>query len=194
MQSENHALEVTTEKLSALNFAPVNPRHHEGRNPEIIRHSLKTFGQVEPLVVQKSSLRVIGGNGRLGVMRQMGWTEASIVLLDVDDATALALGIQLNRAAESSRWDEQLLLTTLDEIREFGYDLDGIGWNPDEYEALIDSINAPVDLSPPPADDQSQSPGAMEYRVIIDCQSETDQAATFERLTKEGLKCRLLIS
>ncbi|MBA2557275.1 MAG: hypothetical protein H0V12_08040 [Chloroflexi bacterium] len=39
---------------------------------EAIAASLRRFEQVEPLVVQKATGRVIGGNGRLVAMKKLG--------------------------------------------------------------------------------------------------------------------------
>src|SRR5882724_7378119 len=62
-------------KLSDLHTDPANARRHDARNLAAIADSIKTFGQVEPLVVQKSTGKVIGGNGRLEVLRKAGAVE-----------------------------------------------------------------------------------------------------------------------
>jgi ParB-like chromosome segregation protein Spo0J len=54
--------------LDDLHQDPGNVRTHGERNMEAIRESLSQFGQVEPLVVQEKTGRVIGGNGRLEAM------------------------------------------------------------------------------------------------------------------------------
>ena len=53
--------------LADLLLVSANARIHNGRNRESIRASLTHFGQVEPIVVQKSSGKIIGGNGRAAV-------------------------------------------------------------------------------------------------------------------------------
>ena len=60
--------------LAELHPDPGNARAHNERNLAAIRDSLLRFQQAEPLVVQKSTGRVIGGNGRLAAMRELGWT------------------------------------------------------------------------------------------------------------------------
>jgi len=86
--------------LDSLHLDPSNARLHGPQNMDAIKASLQRFGQAEPLVVQKSSGRVIGGNGRLEAMRALGWTECDVVELEVDDLQATALGIALNRTSE----------------------------------------------------------------------------------------------
>ena len=51
---------------------PANPRLHGRVNLDTIAASLRRFGQAEPLVVQKGTLRVIAGHGRLAAMRALG--------------------------------------------------------------------------------------------------------------------------
>src|SRR5262245_57722517 len=86
--------------LASLHLDPANARVHGDQNLAAIEGSLKQFGQAEPLVVQKATGRVIGGNGRLVAMKKLGWQDCDIVEVEVDDVTATALGIALNRSSE----------------------------------------------------------------------------------------------
>ena len=100
MVQDARSLKIRRVKITELHADPANARTHGERNLRAIEDSLKSFGQVEPLVVQKSTGKVIGGNGRLEVMRRAGIEECDVVEVDVDDAKATALGIALNRTAE----------------------------------------------------------------------------------------------
>jgi DNA modification methylase len=108
-QPEERLTEFKILPLDALHEDPANARKHGAKNLDAIRGSLLEFGQVEPLVIQKSTGKVIGGNGRLGVMRALGWTHAKVFEFDCDDAQATALGIALNRTAELAEWDQEAL-------------------------------------------------------------------------------------
>ena len=92
------SLTIRRVPLDSLHLDPANAREHGPENLEAIVGSLRRFAQAEPLVVQKKTGRVIGGNGRLVAMKQLGWAECDIVEVDLDDATAL--GIALNRTSE----------------------------------------------------------------------------------------------
>jgi ParB-like chromosome segregation protein Spo0J len=61
-------LSIRRVPLTELHADAANARTHGDKNLEAIRASLLQFGQAEPLVVQKSTGRVVGGNGRLVVM------------------------------------------------------------------------------------------------------------------------------
>lgn len=132
-------MEIRTVALDDLHQDPSNARAHGDENMLAIEGSLKRFQQVEPLVVQKSTGRVIGGNGRLAAMREMGWTECEVVEVDVDDLQATALGIALNRSASLAAWNEPVLAKLLDQLR-LEDALDGIGYDADDIDALLAQV------------------------------------------------------
>lgn len=103
-------------KLSAIHEDESNARLHPDENLSDIRASLIEFGQVEPLVVQKSTGKIIGGNGRYQVMKSLEWKECDVVYVDVDNTKSTALGIALNRAGERAEWDDDVLAGLLSDI------------------------------------------------------------------------------
>jgi DNA modification methylase len=132
-------LEIRRVPLESLHLDPANARSHHEENLSAIEASLHRFGQAEPLITHKPSGRVIGGNGRLVAMKRLGWTEADIVELDVDDLTATALGIALNRTAELAEWDETNLGRLLQELQAADA-LDGVGFDSTDIDALLESL------------------------------------------------------
>lgn len=140
-QAVGRPLAIRRVPLASLHLDPANARSHPERNLEAIKSSLARFGQAEPLVVQKQSSRVIGGNGRLVAMKAMGWTEADVVELDVDDVTATSLAIALNRTGELAEWDLPVLGQLLESLRDDGA-LDGVGFSSKEIDQLLDEILA----------------------------------------------------
>lgn len=120
-------------KIAELVPDDCNARTHDKKNLDSIVGSLKMFGQVEPLVVQKSSNRVIGGNGRLDAMKSLGWDDCDVWLVDIDGIKAKALALALNKTSELAAWDTNILSAQLqamlDEkinIEDFGFSLDDI--------------------------------------------------------------------
>src|SRR5262249_22606870 len=114
----------------------------DARNLAAIGDSLRTFGQVEPLVVQKSTGRVIGGNGRLEVLRKNGAAECDIVEVDVNDTQAAALGIALNRTAELAEWDDGSLAKTTQPLPDDAMAV--TGFTDAELDALLEELNPPT--------------------------------------------------
>jgi ParB-like chromosome segregation protein Spo0J len=138
-------------ELKRLVRDPENPRSHDDRNMGAIRASLEAHGQVEPLVVQRSSRMVIAGNGRVAAMLELGWDAAQCVMLDVDDTTARKLSITLNRSGELAGWDEAVLaqhLSALEELEGDAFDVEALGFDTSELEALVGAyINATEELA-----------------------------------------------
>ena len=99
--------------IASLHRDPENVRKHDERNLESIKASLLAFGQVEPLVVQASTGKVVGGNGRVEAMLALGWSECDVTEVELSDEQARALAIALNRTAELADWDEAALAEQL---------------------------------------------------------------------------------
>lgn len=120
-------LTVETVPIAALSEDPENAMRHSGDNLARIRNSLERFGQVEPLVVMEESGRVIGGNGRLAVMREMGVKSVDVVRYAGSEEEARALALALNQSAEGRAWDTVQLAQQLEglpsELR------DAAGWD-----------------------------------------------------------------
>ena len=143
------SIQVENVPIDAVCLDPANTRRHSERNLEAIRGSLRRFGQVEPLVAQKSTGRIIGGNGRYEVLRKEGAQNIDVVFLDVDDAQAAALSITLNRTGELAEWDPE----ALGEIMRGLSSMDALGWSDEDLEQLtgafdVDEAAMPDLLSP----------------------------------------------
>lgn len=139
--------------ISVLAPDPANARTHGEENLDAITASLRRFGQVEPLVVQAGTRRVIAGHGRLMAMKKLGWTEVDVVELEVTSLDATALGIALNRTAELAGWDEEVLAKLLKELEDAGA-MVGVGYDSEQLAEMIANIEAgaaeDVDEDTPP--------------------------------------------
>ena len=133
--------------VDTLEFDQQNPRVRNDRNLSAIRASVKEHGQVEPVLVQASTLRVIHGNGRLQVMAEAGYTEVDCAVLDVDDAKARKLSIVLNRSGELAGWDVDILGAHLEALASLdtGFDPTSMGFSGTELEDILADANAVVE-------------------------------------------------
>ncbi len=125
--------------LTSLHLDPANARIHGDENLSAIEASLHRFGQAEPLIVHRATGRIIGGNGRLVAMKRLGWAECDVVELDIDELTATALGIALNRTGELAAWDEAALGRLLQELRAAD-SLEGVGFDDAEIDELLSDL------------------------------------------------------
>jgi hypothetical protein len=142
--------------LAELHQDPANVRRHPERNMRAIAASLKEFGQVEPLVVLKGTGKVLGGNGRLAAMHELGWSECDVVEVDLDGIRATSLAIALNRTAELADWDDLALVEQLRALQSDDIDLEAIGFTAAEVDRLCESLGTSIldgsdwpEVSPP---------------------------------------------
>lgn len=147
MSRTHDPLEISRVPIASLILDPSNARKHNPKNIDAIKASLTKFGQVEPLVINKRTGIVIGGNGRVEAMKALGWSEASVVHVDLDNTQAAALGVALNRTSELAEWDKDILGSLLHGLQEDGLDLAEIGFDLGDIEDLTPkAINGSKEL------------------------------------------------
>lgn len=98
-------MEIVRLKVSDLHLDPENLRNHGNENIEMLKRSLREFGQTKPLIVDSSSMVVKIGNGRLTAMRALGWEEADCILVDFSQHRGME--VLDNRLNELSSWKDQ---------------------------------------------------------------------------------------
>lgn len=120
--------EVVTVPVDAPRPHPDNPRR--GDVPAIMR-SLERFGQMKPIVVQKSTGYVIAGNHTLEAAKRLNWPTIKVQLVDVDDDTARAYLIADNRTSDRGNYNKDALLDLLGS--QLG-NLKGTGYSEEDVE------------------------------------------------------------
>lgn len=134
-------IDIVHVETSTLTEDPSNARQHGPTNTSAVRASIRQWGFVEPLVVQRSSNQVIGGNLRLQVAREMGTHTVPVVYVDLNKKEAAALGIALNRTSELAEWNYETLSEILQGFKEDSLDdlLAASGWSDDDLSNLINA-------------------------------------------------------
>lgn len=188
-----HALGQRIRRVAINTLVPDdrNARLHDERNLAAIEASLSQFGQVEPLVVQKSTRRVIGGNGRLSAMLALGITHVDIVELDLTDEKARALAIVLNRTGELAAWDVDELQKQLEELADTDLaDLD-LGFTPEQLDALVDGdIETAHGFVPEKlkVEKKTEEPLKAQFLLVVTCKNEKHQAELITKFEAMGLE------
>jgi len=99
--------------------------------------SIKAFGLNTPLGVCRNI--VIMGNGRYEALQRLGYKKVPIVRLDhLSEQEAKAYALADNRIQEESFFDNDLLKSALEDLQNFNFDLDVIGFDMDEIDNLFD--------------------------------------------------------
>ena len=112
-------MELKRLKLSQIQQHPQNIRIHTKRNLDVIKKSLSQWGQYKPILVQKSTMYILAGNGTYQAAQALGWDEMDCNIIDVNDDQAKAILIADNRSSDLSQMDEKAVLDLLQ-----GFDAD----------------------------------------------------------------------
>ena len=129
-------MEVVTLPVSEVQEWENNARIHTRKNLEALKNSLKKYGQTKPILVQKSTMRIIAGNGTYQAICALGWETVECRLLDLSDSDSEALMVADNRIGELSAWDELNLLSALQNIKAQG-NLELVGYDDLQFEKMI---------------------------------------------------------
>jgi hypothetical protein len=141
-----------------------NANVHDEADVTSIMAKLAYFGQVEPLVVQASTRKIIGGNGRLHAMRRLGWTECWASFEEVDNVTATAMGIALN--TRKSHFDEPILAKHLRALQSEGFNLTPTGFEDADVDQMLARLGAGL-LGNEPMPDDGQTGSPAEARATL---------------------------
>jgi len=142
-------MNIKTVALTEINPAAYNPRKDlqpGDAEYEKLKRSIQEFDVVEPLVWNERTGNLVGGHQRLKVLKELGFAEVEVSVVDMDDAREKALNIALNKI--SGEWDFPALKDLLEELDGM-IDLELTGFDIDEIESLtdkfdIDEIGAPT--------------------------------------------------
>lgn len=125
-------------ELKKLNAAAYNPRitlEPGMEEYEKLKKSIETFGDVEPIVWNKTTSNVVGGHQRLQVLRDLGYKKATVSVVEMDEAAEKRLNLALNKARGD--WDGEKLEALLAEMDPDALDVSGFG--ADEVAILLES-------------------------------------------------------
>lgn len=132
-------MELNKVNIESLNSAKYNPRKDlKSTDPEYIKlkNSVEHFGYVDPVIVNKRNMTVVGGHQRLKVLKDLGYKDIDVVYVDLNDTDEKALNIALNKI--SGDWDAEKLEDLLRELSlDTDFDVELTGFDMDEIETLF---------------------------------------------------------
>ena len=151
---------------------------------------LDVHGFIDPVIARRSDGLLIGGHQRLraNALRESPDQLVPCVFLEeMSDVQAKALNIALNNHEAQGEYDEHKLAGLLAEIQAEQLPAARFtGFDDERIEQLLGESAG--EFPDPPEVDIPES-----FEVAIQCDSESHQKQLYDRLTREGLKCRLLM-
>ena len=168
-------MKVANRNLAELTPYAKNAKKHDSTQIANVAESIRQFGFVQPIVIDRDGVIVIG-HCRALAAEKLGMKEVPCVC--VDDLTpeqVNALRIVDNKSNESE-WDFDILPDELAEIDLSAFDFDfGVSLDEDDTEtkereeiALNESVS-----------------------VVVECSDDEEAEAIFEKLSEEGYKCHI---
>jgi hypothetical protein len=170
--------------ISALTPYPGNPRRG---NVEQIRSSIRRLGQYRTIVVRDTGdeLVILAGNHTTLALKAEGHKTVRCEVVQCDDDEARRVNLADNRLAELGGYDDDELVQILSYLDD---DYEGTGWTAEDVEKLI-TPPGPLDEGDAPTDDLPVSWG-----VIVECDSEDQQARLLADLDGNGYRVRALMT
>ena len=114
-----------------------NARTHNKEQILKLRSSLREFGFVNPIIIDKK-FNVIAGHGRLAAAKEEGIHEVPCVFVDhLTEAQKKAYILADNRMALDAGWDDALLAVEIEELQNLGFDIGLTGFDEKEIADLF---------------------------------------------------------
>ena len=168
-------MKVTEISVKDLKPYAKNTKKHDKTQIANVAESIKQYGFVQPIVIDKDNTVVIG-HCRLLAAKQLKMKEVPCVCVeDLTEEQVKALRIVDNKSNESE-WDFDILPDELVELDLSAFDFDfGVSLDEDDTEqkereeiALNESVS-----------------------VVVECSDDEEAETIFEKLSEEGYKCHI---
>ena len=169
--------------------ANYNPRRISEEDMKYLRLSLKTFGCVEPVVINKRFNRIVGGHQRVQAAEDIGMKSMPVIHVDLGEEKEKALNIALNRV--SGVWDDAKLVLILEEL-----DVELLpltGFLDEELEMLLNGWSSDFDDIDKNYGNNNSSENSnldgITARIVIECPQEDSESVRLSVLSSiESLK------
>ncbi|MCD6399256.1 ParB N-terminal domain-containing protein [candidate division WOR-3 bacterium] len=129
-------MKIRKYKVKELKLMPDNPRTFKRK--EVLERSLKEYGYVEPIVVNKRTHHIVGGNQRFEILKQQGIEEIEAVEVDLSEKEEKILNLALNRI--KGNWDIPKLRDLLLDLDAGEFDISLTGFQEEEIADLLEEI------------------------------------------------------
>lgn len=166
-------MEVMMRDLSELTPYGGNAKRHDKKQIANVAESIRQYGFVQPLVIDRDGVIVIGHCRALAAKKLRMREVPCICVDDLTPEQVNALRLVDNKSNESE-WDFDLLAEELDKVDMSAFDFD---WDCEcEERGKIE---------------RDEVEYTEKICVIVDCEDEQKAEIIFERLQSEGYSCHV---
>ena len=146
MTEKKETIEVKVVKISDIKSNPNNPRIIKDDKFKKLVESIKGFPEmanVRPIVVNTDMI-VLGGNMRLKAMKEGGWKEAPIQIVDWDEQKQKEFIVKDNVGFGEWDWDDLANNWDVEELTDWGLNIPNFdieGFSDKNKELSLDDVN-----------------------------------------------------
>lgn len=136
-------MEKTTKEMKLIPIDELipyvnNARTHSPEQINKLRASLREFGFINPVIIDKDK-NIIAGHGRVMAAREEGIREVPCVLVDyLTKAQKKAYILADNRMALDAGWDEEMLRVEIESLQGVDFDVSLTGFEENEIAHIFD--------------------------------------------------------
>lgn len=164
---------------------PANFRTHPKHQQDALAGVLSEVGVVQNVIVNQRTGFVVDGHLRISLAMRDNQPTVPVTYVDLAPHEEALILATLDPISALATTDAEKLRDLLDEVSTSDAAVMQMLAELAEREGVTDA-NETFDTSP--------QLGDLEYRIVVDCASETQQAQLLERFETEGITCRALIS
>lgn len=175
-----------------------NARTHSPEQINKLRSSLREFGFINPVIIDRD-FGVIAGHGRILAAKEEGITEVPCVFADhLTEAQKKAYIIADNRMAMDAGWDEELLRVEIEALQAEAFNLSLTGFDEKELSDLFkddadvqeDDFDVDAELEKPTFSKSGDVWTLGRHRLVC---GDSTKAKTFDTLM-QGRKANLVVT
>ncbi|UZQ49914.1 MULTISPECIES: site-specific DNA-methyltransferase [Clostridium] len=177
-----------------------NARTHSKEQIIKIRSSLREFGFVNPVLIDKDK-NIISGHGRISAAKEEGIKEIPCVLVEhLTEAQKKAYILADNKLALDAGWDNEILALEIGALKDLDFDISLTGFNAAEIDDLFskvhdkeikeDDFDVDSELNEPAISKQGDVWLLGKHRLVC---NDSTKAETYEILM-EGKKANLVVT
>ena len=175
-------LNIVYRSVNTLTLYVDNAKTHSSEQVAAIARSITEFGFTNPVLIDEVG-EIIAGHGRILGARLAGISKVPCIVLNgLTEDQKRAYRIADNKIHELGGWDLDKLASELSTLDSHGFDMDNLGFNPQELDSLLDVDAEFLPEGNPDDESDNNEEGSNEASLSKD----NDNYSNFE--------CEMLIS